>query len=115
MAIEGCDETGCTIYNNEDIILTGEITSLDDAEKLTVALKATMLGINIPMELPEDIEDGCNALIGGCPVGAGETRDIVTSFMVESTLTNIKPDIELSITNEAGTLVMCVRTTVTLI
>ena len=112
--IPDCDEAGCTVYNGVPVDMTGEIMSLYSAEALTTKLKAFLSIIELPLELPEDIVDGCNAIDGGCPVAAGETRGITANFVVDSTFDNINPDIELSITNETDDLVMCVRTSVTL-
>lgn len=112
--IEGCDESGCTIYNRVPVQMTGVLVSEMDAQELTTTLTAWLSIISLDLELPEDIVDGCNAVEGGCPVSTGEERNISAAFEVDSTFSNISPAIELTLTNEAGDIFMCVRTTVTL-
>lgn len=70
--------------------------------------------VTLPLELPPEIVDGCNALGGGCPVAEDETRSLTAEFVVDSPLNNIKPFIQLKIVNEEKTVVMCVRTQVDL-
>lgn len=112
--VDNCDEKECVVYNLVPVNMNGEITTKHSAQDLTVSLKAFLSIIELPMELPEDMVDGCQAIERNCPVAVNETRGIATTFIVDSPFADITPDIELSIHNELNELVMCVRTTVTL-
>lgn len=115
LAIEGCDEDSlCLIYNRVPVKMTGQITTQYAAEELTSSLVAFINIVTLPLELPPEIVDGCNALGGGCPVAEDETRSLTAEFVVDSPLNNIKPFIQLKIVNEEKTVVMCVRTQVDL-
>lgn len=106
--------SGCNIYNGLPVELTGEFTSIYDANELTTTLKAYISIIGLDMALPDEIADGCQSLEGGCPIASGETRDIKATFTVDTTFKDISPAIELKIVNENDDVVMCVRTTVNL-
>lgn len=112
ISVAGCDETRCVLYNRVPVQITGLITAHHDSHELTTGLKAFLGIVSLPMELPEDVVDGCKALEGGCPVKAGETRGLSAMFVVDSEFSGIKADIELSITNEQKQLVMCLRTSI---
>lgn len=112
ISVKGCDESKCVLYNGLPVQMTGLITTHHDSNELTTSLEAFLGIVTLPMELPEDVVDGCNALEGGCPVSAGETRGLAAEFVVDSPFSGIPVDIELSITNEKEELVMCVRTTI---
>lgn len=112
--IVGCDTAICTIYNGVPVQMRGQMITTVPANELTTSLTAFLSIITLPLELPEDIVDGCRTLEGGCPVSEGEVRDLSAEFVVDSTFSDIKPDIELSFVNEDGKEFMCVRTTVDL-
>lgn len=96
------------------MVMQGEMVVAYDSKTLTTSLYAYLSIIELPLELPEEIVDGCQAVTGGCPVFAGELRSINAQFTVNTTLSGIDPDIELSIVNEDNVRVMCVRTAVQL-
>lgn len=96
------------------MVMKGEMTVAYESNTLTTSLFAYLSIIELPLELPPEIVDGCQAVTGGCPVKEGELRGINAQFTVNTTLSGIEPDIELSIVNENNVRVMCVRTRVQL-
>lgn len=85
------------------------------AEALTTRVAAQWAIINSDLALEPEVINGCNSFVGGCPLVPGTERELSNSFEVKATISNISPNIEFSMTNEAGERVVCVRTAVRLI
>lgn len=102
--------TSCSIVNFEEVALTAELDIAFTSHALEVELRAYILGIPIDSELPEHVQDGCNMIVAGCPVNAGETHPVATRFAIESPIAGITPTVELTMTNELGQEVLCVQT-----
>lgn len=112
VAIEGCDMTLCNVWSNQPIHVSGEVTTINNSNSLTVTLHAFLAGIGLPLNLPEDVQDGCQ--VTSCPVTAGNTVRIQASMAIEApaAVANMQLPIELAVTNESGARVFCVRTNV---
>lgn len=112
--IAGCDLDSCTIYNGVDVKVDAFLIARHSASELKTTLNAFLLGIQMPLELPPEIVDGCQAIGGICPIFVDQELEVAVSVLINTTLSNIKPDIELAMLNEVGETVMCARTTVNL-
>lgn len=113
--MEGCDESSCTVINGHEITLSAEIDVNVKATQLATRLLASVGILNFELTLPSNVVDGCNAFARGCPLTYGSVERINTTFVVAAALSNIKPTIEFSLSNEVGERVMCVRTRITLV
>lgn len=114
--IEGCDMSRCSIVSGAEVVLTSEITAVVPATSMHVTLVGFLLGIRVPFDLPADVQDGCNAVQGGCPVSVGVTYQLGTRFNVATPdlIIGASPHIELAATNEGGVRVMCARVQATI-
>lgn len=113
--VEGCDEKRCTAVNGDPITLSGELPVTVGGSSLTTRLTARVGFLNLEMTLPKDVINGCNAFPNGCPLTLGQTEHIKSTFVVAAPFANISPTIELSLTNQRGERVMCVRTKINLV
>lgn len=93
--------------------------SLHTAEISAQTLTTTVIGyvavIEINLDLPDHVRDGCQTVNGGCPIPVGDIRDIGSTFIVRSPLSNINPAIEYRVTTETGAVFICVRTNIQLV
>lgn len=80
------------------------------ASGLTTTVIGFVTIIEINLDLPDHVRDGCQTLEKGCPVAVGDFRAIGSTFVVQSPLSNISPAIEYRVVNEAGAVFVCVRT-----
>lgn len=117
VAIEGCDESSCTIRRNTPVVVSGEVNTITDSETLLVSLHAVILGASIPLTLPPEVQDGCKVVPSGCPLKAGQLVPISAAPVIEvpDLAVGMTFPVELSVTNQDKTIVFCVRTPVTVI
>lgn len=108
--IAGCDQKACSIRNKGDVILAAELIVGRDSTAIRVKVTAFILGIPVDYELPVDKQNGCNAFETACPIHAGERHEIGTSFILKAPIVGVTPTIELTLTNQDGVQIMCVRT-----
>lgn len=110
--IEGCDLEGCLLRQNQAVIVSGQVHTLEDAKELTVKLTAWLDG-EVPVELilPAEAQDGCKAV--NCPLIGGQRLDInfQVTIEVDDWPVGREVPIELEVANESGKLVFCTRTT----
>lgn len=94
-----------------------ELTTEDAAEKLKVTIVADFLGQELPLELPEELQDGCRALENGCPVEAGKTFEIsgALPLFAPTELEGLELFLEMAVENENNDRIMCVRSAITVI
>lgn len=105
----------CSVYRNQYVRLSGELTVTEPANTLHVTLTAFWQLLRINMPLPDEVADGCNA-VPSCPITVGSTIPVATSFSIESPdiLVGASPYIELAAYSDTGNRVLCARVLVTL-
>lgn len=64
-----CTTERCTVTRNQSFQARVGVTSPESFSVLTISLKATLVGIPFPINVPEGFENACNFLEGGktCP------------------------------------------------
>lgn len=104
------------MQNNKPIGFAFEVTLATSAKELTVSLVGELFGVKMEFELPEDVQDGCNSVDGGCPVEAGETLLIQGKLPLEapSIVEGYTVGLELIVKDENDDRVMCAGTTATI-
>lgn len=85
------------------------------ATHLNVTLTAFISIVAVPMELPEEIAHGCNAISDGCPVTEGDARIFSTTVMVSSPLAPLEAYIQMAVFNELQQDFMCARAKIKLV
>lgn len=113
--VEGCNESECVVVNGATITLSAELPVSVPANALTTRVNAQWAIFNEDLQLPAEVVNGCNSFPGGCPLTVDSTEVISNSFMVAARFSNITPNIEFIMTNEAGERVICVRTSIRVI
>lgn len=114
-SINGCTTTSCVIVNGATITFGAGLVVSVPAQTLTTRVAAQWAIINSDLVLQPEVVNGCNSFVGGCPLEVGTERELSNSFQVQASISNISPNIEFSMTNEAGERIVCVRTAVRLI
>lgn len=118
VAIQGCNTAECRIVKGEPVVVAGEVTTVNDSETLSVSMVAMVLGLELELDLPADVRDGCNVVPNGCPIHAGSTLEINASAVIglpEINLPQATIPIEMRVVNNNGERVLCVQTDVILV
>lgn len=117
IAIDGCNETECVVFNGSTLTVTGEGVPVVGADTLTTALTAFVdIGndqtVTVPLPLPDPIADGCNTVNGGCPLEAFASRTVHIEYFLNSQFSGVSLDLEISFINGNDQQVFCFRTPV---
>lgn len=113
VAIEGCNQSGCTLSRSKPVTVSGEVLTQENSESLVVSMHGYLTETYaIEIALPAEVADGCQVL--NCPLTKGQTVALSTTTLIEieSWAVGFELPIELSAINEQNKRVFCVRTTV---
>lgn len=99
--------------NGSELVVTGELLASYDSQTLLAGLRAWVSVIEIPYTLPEESQNGCNGIVDGCPLKAGEIRKIYTELSLSSPIA-ATPNVEFSLKDENGNVVICARFDITI-
>lgn len=85
-----------------------DFTTVNGANTLTPSIRATAFGIVTPYPLPEELQNGCNALTNAnCPLDARESATYKIIFPISKIYPTIPVTVELTVTDHAGRHVGC--------
>lgn len=106
--IEGCSAMPCSAPQGKNIDMEMDFTASNSANTLTPSIRATALGIVTPYPLPEELQNGCNALTNAnCPLDARESATYKILFPVSRIYPTIPVTVELTVTDHANRVVAC--------
>lgn len=107
--------SGCNVQSNTPLHVSGEVIAQTASSYLAVTLHAVVLNQYIPLALPQDVADGCNAT--QCPLVPQSTVRIEATLNIDTPdiIRGLTVPIELAVTNESSDRIFCVRTWVTVV
>lgn len=78
---------------------------------MTTSVRATVFGVTVPFELPEDIKKTCDFLDNGdyCPLDEGEDVTYLFDFAVSKVYPEIQVGIEITVTDDDNNAVFCFK------
>lgn len=112
--ITGCSLDSCPISRTGYLSVRGEVTTLTSSEQLAVSMSTFILGLEVHLDLPANIADGCQ--VTACPLSAGNTVliEATTQIPIEEYAVGMTLPVEMAVVNENANRVFCVRTSVTI-
>lgn len=106
--IEGCSVMPCSAPQGKDIVMEMDFTTITTVRTLTPTVRATALGVVTPYPLPEELKNGCKALINAsCPLDARESATYKIVFPISKIYPTIPVTVELTVSDERGSAVAC--------
>ncbi|XP_035778327.1 uncharacterized protein LOC118459236 [Anopheles albimanus] len=112
--IPGCGSLPCSVPNQSDFNFSVRFAPTFPTSSLTVDVRASLLGLFLPYEVPEHLRNGCNNINTSCPLAAGQSVTLTGNAPVEAPLTGVTVTMEFEITGDGGQVATCFAATVTL-
>ncbi|XP_053671887.1 uncharacterized protein LOC128722090 [Anopheles nili] len=112
--IPGCSSLPCSVPNQSDFNFSVRFAPTFPTNSLTVDVRASLLGLFLPYEVPESLRNGCNNINTSCPLTAGQSVTLTGNAPVEAPLTGVTVTMEFEITGDGGQVAVCFAATVTL-
>lgn len=91
-----------------DAIMYMTFTPTTSIQALIPRVRATILGLTVPYDLPADQQAACNNLgDASCPLSAGQEITWNVVMPITEVYPPIGVNVEMSLMNEAGQIVAC--------
>ncbi|GAB0087619.1 ML domain-containing protein [Sergentomyia squamirostris] len=96
--VEGCSGATCNVPNGRPTVLSAAFAPITSHTALHFWVTVWLLGIPIPIDQPEGLDDACILIEGGCPVNAGQGETVATmNFQQTSPLAGLSVRIEVDL------------------
>uniref|UniRef100_A0A182XW59 MD-2-related lipid-recognition domain-containing protein n=1 Tax=Anopheles stephensi TaxID=30069 RepID=A0A182XW59_ANOST len=109
--IPGCSSLPCSVPNQSDFNFSVRFAPTFPTNTLTVDVRASLLGLFLPYEVPEHLRNGCNNINQSCPLSAGQSVTLTGNAPVEAPLTGVTVTMEFEITGDGGQVAVCFAAT----
>ncbi|XP_058117074.1 mite group 2 allergen Lep d 2-like [Anopheles ziemanni] len=113
--IPGCSNLPCQVPNRSDFNFSVRFAPTFPTSSLTVDVRASLLGLFLPYEVPENLRNGCNNIDTSCPLTAGQSVTLTGNAPVEAPLTGVTVTMEFEIVGDGGQVAVCFAATVTIL
>ena len=107
-----CLSAPCDVVRSQGMGVTYvEFTTRSAASSILPRVRATVFGINITQELPEEIQrNPCSILTrGSCPLSAGEIFEYRLELPVASNTPLVSSDTEITLFGDNNEVIFCYR------
>uniref|UniRef100_A0A182JJH2 MD-2-related lipid-recognition domain-containing protein n=1 Tax=Anopheles atroparvus TaxID=41427 RepID=A0A182JJH2_ANOAO len=115
VVIPGCTNLPCPVPNQSDFNFSVRFAPSFPTNSLTVDVRASLLGLFLPYEVPDHLRNGCNNIDTSCPLTAGQSVTLSGNAPVEAPLTGVTVTMEFEITGDGGQVAVCFAATVTIL
>ncbi|XP_058128738.1 mite group 2 allergen-like Ixo r 2 [Anopheles ziemanni] len=108
--IEGCTALPCDIVSGVPLRAHATITTPVATPTVTAYLRATLFGLDLGFNIPEDLQDACAVGITGasCPLTAGQTFDYTLEYAMVLPIVGITAQVEVGLRAADGTYITCI-------
>uniref|UniRef100_A0A182KBS6 MD-2-related lipid-recognition domain-containing protein n=1 Tax=Anopheles christyi TaxID=43041 RepID=A0A182KBS6_9DIPT len=107
VTVPGCASLPCSVPNQSDFNFSVRFAPTFPTNTLTVDVRASLLGLFLPYEVPEHLRNGCNNINTSCPLPAGQSVTLTGNAPVEAPLTGVTVTMEFEITGDGGQVAVC--------
>lgn len=98
----------CSAPQGKAIVMEMDFTTATAIQTLTPTVRATAFGVVTPYPLPEELKNGCKALINAsCPLDARESATYKIIFPISNIYPAIPVTVELTVSDERHGVVAC--------
>uniref|UniRef100_A0A182PSP0 MD-2-related lipid-recognition domain-containing protein n=1 Tax=Anopheles epiroticus TaxID=199890 RepID=A0A182PSP0_9DIPT len=111
VTVPGCNSLPCSVPNQSDFNFSVRFAPTFPTSTLTVDVRASLLGLFLPYEVPDHLRNGCNNINASCPLVAGQSVTLTGTAPVEAPLTGVTVTMEFEITGDGGQVAVCFAAT----
>uniref|UniRef100_A0A182M268 MD-2-related lipid-recognition domain-containing protein n=1 Tax=Anopheles culicifacies TaxID=139723 RepID=A0A182M268_9DIPT len=114
--VSGCSAEPCVVTRGQDIHAMIGFRTDRPLEALTAEVSGSVIGISVPIDLPGDLANACNSLVGSsCPVPAGVDVMYELQVPVLSSYPAISAVVEWKLLDQDENVVTCFRVDASLV
>uniref|UniRef100_A0A182N741 MD-2-related lipid-recognition domain-containing protein n=1 Tax=Anopheles dirus TaxID=7168 RepID=A0A182N741_9DIPT len=103
-----CRSAPCELPRGQDAAVMVEFTASKPLSALVPKVHASIGGLTVPFELPDDRKDACNWLVGAvCPISRGEDVMYELRLPILASYPSLSLTVELKLVDQEQGVVTC--------
>uniref|UniRef100_A0A7G3AQE3 Putative ml domain protein n=1 Tax=Lutzomyia longipalpis TaxID=7200 RepID=A0A7G3AQE3_LUTLO len=98
--VEGCNESGCSVPNGSTRKVRTGFYPLSTHYRLHGYVRTFFLGIEFPIEQPDELYNLCDHIEDGCPIYVGRERSAELTIQGYSPISGVTVRVEITVTDK---------------